>query len=114
MRDSALLPIAAPTLVGNYWKIETTIQAMEVRFHNSTTSRNHANSLLNLQTGATAPTPQEVDALSVALSDYREHLRGYRRLLLAFLTANDQALAGTVIDFRNSISAREPLTPPRQ
>ena len=32
MRDSALLPIIPPTLVGNYWKIETTIQGLEERY----------------------------------------------------------------------------------
>jgi hypothetical protein len=99
MRDSALLPIIPPTLVGNYWKIETTIQGIEVRYHDGTRSKNHVNSLLNLKPDASMLAPQEVDTLLLALSDYREHLRGYRSLLLTFLAQNDLALAGTVIDF---------------
>jgi hypothetical protein len=113
VRDSALLPIIPPTLVGNYWKIETTIQGLEVRYHDSTRSRNHANSLLNLQPGASMLAPQEVDSLLLALSDYREHLRGYRSLLLGFFAENDLALSGTAIDFRAAISAKAHLAQPR-
>lgn len=113
MRDSALLPIIPPTLVGNYWKIETTIQGLEARYHDSIRSQNHVNSLLNLQPNASMPAPQVVDTLLSALSDYREQLRGYRSLLLSFLAANDLALAGTVIDFTAAISAKEHLAQPR-
>jgi hypothetical protein len=113
MRDSALLPIIPPTLVGNYWKIETTIQGLEARYHDSIRSQNHVNSLLNLQPNSSMPAPQVVDTLLSALSDYREQLRGYRSLLLSFLAANDLALAGTVIDFTAEISAKEHLSQPR-
>jgi hypothetical protein len=114
MRDSALLPIIAPTLVANYWKIETTIQGIELRYHNSVASRNHANGLLNLQPGAATLTPQESDALLVALSEYREHLRGYRRLLLALLAANELALAGKTINSTSAIPSPEHPTQPKQ
>ena len=107
MRDSALLPIIAPMLVANYWKIETTIQGIEMRYHNSIASRSRANGLLNLQPGAATLTPQEADALLAALSEYREHLRGYRRLLLAFLAANDLALAGKTINSTAAIPSSE-------
>jgi hypothetical protein len=111
-RDSALLPIVAPTLVANYWKIETTIQGIALRYHNSIGSRNHANGLLNLQSGTTTLTLEASDALIVALSEYREHLRGSRRLLLAFLAANDLALAGKTIDSTSVRPSRGQPTQP--
>ncbi len=113
MRDSALLPIIAPTLVANYWKIETTIQGLALRYHNSIASRNHANGLLKLQPGASALTPQESDALLVALSEYREHLRGTRRLLLTFLAANELALAGKTINSTAAIPGPQHPTEPK-
>jgi hypothetical protein len=110
MRDSALLPIVPKTLVGNYWKIETTLQILEERYRDSARSKSRVNGLLKLQPAAAVLEREEVEALRQALSEYREHVQAVHSLLLSFLAANGLALAGKEIDLASQMAAKEQLT----
>jgi len=64
------------------------------------------NSLLNLHGTSDVLTPREVDDLSLAFSDLREHLAQLHRSLMGFRTENDLAIDNKVITIESSLAAQ--------
>jgi hypothetical protein len=64
------------------------------------------NSLLNLHGTSDVLTPREVDELSLAFSDLREHLAQLHRMLMAFRRANNLAIDNKVITIKLSLAAQ--------
>jgi hypothetical protein len=106
IRDSALLPIVPKLLVKNYWKLEYIIQRLTVYSGAVTESTVRLNSLLNLHGTSDVLTPREVDELSLAFSDLREHLAQLHRMLMAFRRANNLAIDNKVITIKLSLAAQ--------
>lgn len=97
IKDSALLPIVDKTLVSNYWVIDAVQGSIVFTSEESWNSRLQLDALLNTRTTQQIASPEERNALLLALSNFREQQLRLRGQLADFKKLNDIALSGKLL-----------------
>lgn len=97
MRDSALLPIMPKLTVDNYWKLDTTAEAVQVRNQTQADSGGRLSALI--QAAHQRPMDQALaNDLLLRLNEFRQDEQSYCTVLGYFHDENEIVLAGKAID----------------
>jgi hypothetical protein len=104
IRDSALLPIMPKLTVDNYWKLDTTSDALQTRNQAANEDRRRLQALI--QTAHQRPMDQAfANDLLLSLNQGRADEQSYCNMLGNYSDENETALAGKTIDIEGELKS---------